>query len=203
MFADYPPLSSDLLLCYDYRSMTFDASVLEGYCELRVVAWSMGVWVAGQVLGNLSGLPAITGRLAVNGTPFPIDDVRGIPVAIFRGTLEGLNPQTLGKFRRRMCGSSEGVKAFLAHGLTRPLEELREELASLYRLVSSLPSTGWAWEEAWIGRRDRIFPAANQQEAWKGIPVFLFDEEHYSPLMLAQAVDGKKDDKRTETPAYG
>ncbi len=36
----------DCLLCFDY-------SLLDGYREIRLLAWSMGVWVAGQILSGL------------------------------------------------------------------------------------------------------------------------------------------------------
>ena len=85
----------DYLLCFDYRTLDFDYSLLDGYREIRLLAWSreirllawsMGVWVAGQVLTGKDYPWQM--RLAVGGTPFPIDDRKGIPEAIFRATLE-------------------------------------------------------------------------------------------------------------------
>ena len=38
------PENSDLLVCYDYRSLDFDFTLLQGYQEIRLIAWSMGVW---------------------------------------------------------------------------------------------------------------------------------------------------------------
>ena len=64
--------TSDVMMCWDYRDLDFDAGVLEGYSTTRVLAWSMGVWVAGQVLSGLDMAPGY--RVAVNGTPFPIHD---------------------------------------------------------------------------------------------------------------------------------
>ena len=72
-------------MCWDYRDLDFDAGVLEGYSTTRVLAWSMGVWVAGQVLSGMDMAPGY--RVAVNGTPFPIHDSLGIPEAVFDGTL--------------------------------------------------------------------------------------------------------------------
>lgn len=76
----------DCLLCFDYRTLEFDYSLLDGYREIRLLAWSMGVWVAGQILSGHTYPWKM--KLAVNGTPFPIDDRRGIAEAVFHGTLE-------------------------------------------------------------------------------------------------------------------
>ena len=99
-FKAYRPAGSDLMICYDYRTLDFDQSGLNEYQEINVIGWSMGVWVASQVLPHLA-LP-IASSTAINGTPYPIDEYRGIPPAIFRGTLDGLTGTSLHKFLRRM-----------------------------------------------------------------------------------------------------
>ena len=52
-FKDYQPADSDYMLCYDYRTLEFDASLLKEYREINVIGWSMGVWAATQVMGKL------------------------------------------------------------------------------------------------------------------------------------------------------
>lgn len=188
LFRHYRPVESDLLLCSDYRSLDFDVSMTEGYREIRLVGWSMGVWVASQVLPGFS-LP-LAERVAVNGTPVPVDDEQGIPVSVFRGTLDGFGPVTLQKFRRRMCGTTEGVKAFLSHNPCRSPEELHEELACLYGMVITRPVSSFRWDKALIGSRDRIFPPQNQQNAWAGVTTEIYDEEHYSDSLLRKALEG-------------
>lgn len=188
LFRDYHPDESDFLLCYDYRSLAFDSSALASYREIRLVAWSMGVWAAAQVL---SGLPLpLTKCIAVNGTPFPISDEKGIPEAVFNGTLEGFSPVTLQKFRRRMCGSTETVKAFLAHEPFRPLEELREELACLKQEIVSRPAAPFKWDKAVVGSRDKIIPACNQEAAWRDTETIVCDEEHYSEVLFREILEG-------------
>ena len=39
-FMDHCPENSDLLVCYDYRSLDFDFTLLQGYQEIRLIAWS-------------------------------------------------------------------------------------------------------------------------------------------------------------------
>lgn len=182
----------DILMLWDYRDMSFDARILSGYKEVRVLAWSMGVWAAGQVLSQ----PGLNGcangmRLAVNGTPFPIHDRMGIPEAVFDGTLASLSDRTLGKFRRRMCGSSEALEQLMSCSLHRTVDELREELSAIREAVlngaeHSNASGNFAWSHAVTGSGDLIFPAANQTEAWKGldVPVSLLDIPHYDSSLF-------------------
>ena len=43
LFAGPVQEGCDCLLCFDYKDLDFDYSLLEGYREIRVMAWSMGV----------------------------------------------------------------------------------------------------------------------------------------------------------------
>lgn len=176
---------SDLLVCYDYRTLTFDEELCRSYQEITLIAWSMGVWAATQLLQN-SSLP-ITRCIAINGTPYPIDDLRGIPTAIFQGTLAGLNDATLAKFQRRMCGSASAYQQFLAVAPTRPIEELKEELQAIATGYATLPPATLPWESARVGSADRIFPAENQLRAWEGVtPVREIEAAHYAAALFDQ-----------------
>lgn len=46
----YRPRGYDLMVVYDYSTLDFDENQLSGYNEIKVIAWSMGVWAAAQVL---------------------------------------------------------------------------------------------------------------------------------------------------------
>ena len=72
------PTDHDLLICYDYQDLTLDFD-FSAYQQIRVVAWSMGVWVAERVLQGIT----LQSATAVNGTGLPCDDGFGIPYAIF------------------------------------------------------------------------------------------------------------------------
>ena len=180
---DAPP-DSDFMICYDYRTLDFDTSPLAGYTVIDVVAWSMGVWAASQVLSKVS-LP-IRRRIAINGSPFPIDEKRGIPPAIFMGTLEGLNEASLRKFQRRMCADGNVFARFQLTAPERSIEELKEELAAVAEQYRMLPTETFAWEQAIIGESDRIFPPTNQRAAWKGISMSNIDgnEAHYDESLF-------------------
>lgn len=196
-FKAYRPEQCDFMICYDYRTLDFDSSDLKEYREINVIGWSMGVWAASQTMQRLS-LP-IANRIAINGTPYPIDEQKGIPPVIFRGTLDGLTGASLHKFLRRMCADSAAFKAFLEVTPRRPLEELKEELAAIGKRIADLnttdtnlnttdtdlnlvnPKERFHWQQAVVGGNDRIIPPANQLQAWKecGTPVHQTADAHY------------------------
>jgi len=209
LFREYSvPEGYDFLLCYDYRDMSFDRSVLEGYRKIRLAAWSMGVWAAGQVFGdgikpeeesgerpetrfgNGTGDLIWENRTAIGGTPFPIDDFRGIPEAVFDGTLTRLSWIVLEKFRRRMCGAS--LEHFMAHLPHRNVDELKEELVCIRDAVKASPGVcSFKWDTAIVGSSDMIFPASNQIDAWKslGVEVQLVEgARHYDPSVFRKVL---------------
>lgn len=187
-FTDYHLDNNDLLVCYDYRTLEFDRTLLRDYRHVRLVAWSMGVWAAEQLFHD-SGI-SFKECIAVNGTPHPVDDERGIPRPIFEGTLEKLNDVTLRKFLRRMCGSSGAFAEFLEHRPQRSVEELKEELACIGNMASRHSSACLAWDKAFIGKGDLIFPPQNQRNAWTstGTSITESDVAHYDREWLKTIV---------------
>lgn len=178
-FRKYHPAACDYLLCYDYRTLDFDATAFASYGEIHVVGWSMGVWAASQALSDKPW--PVKSSIAINGTPYPIDEQRGIPPEIYQGTLKGLTGASLHKFLRRMCADAAAFRSFLELTPRRPLDELREELVCIERLYSSLPSASFRWTQAVTGENDRIIPPDNQLRAWQEqqTPVRLTKDAHY------------------------
>ena len=160
----------DCIFCWDYRDLGFSFDSLGGYDRVSVYAWSMGVWVAQHVLsGRLAVEPEAA--IAVCGTPHPVDDLRGIPRAVFLGTMKNMSDPVLRKFRKRMCGHD--LDAYMSRVGNRTVEELSEELESLFVFVTGgeadrTPVAGLrlSWNVAVIGEDDLIFPAANQLRDW-------------------------------------
>lgn len=167
-FSQIHPEGYDWMICYDYRSLDFDKALIEEYSEITLVAWSMGVWVASQIMRQYPELPVVQ-SIAINGTPYPVDETKGIPPAIFEGTLQGLNIQTLQKFRKRMCCSAADYQSFLLTAPQRSVEELKEELAAIKKVYLSSGPSGFRWQKAIIGKNDRIFLPQNQRRAWEGV----------------------------------
>ena len=169
----------DIMVVWDYRSFYIDWTCVDSYDEICLLAWSMGVYAASQTIQAIES--KITRRVAVNGTPYPIDDSYGIPEAIFHGTLDGLSELTLGKFYRRMCASRADMALFDAHRPARSADELKDELSAIAdRTILSSPSHVM-WDIAVASRDDRIIPFYNQRAAWAslGVPVQVEDGGHF------------------------
>ncbi|WP_373742144.1 DUF452 family protein [Neisseria sp.] len=158
-----PPENASLLLCGSYRSLKLDFD-FGAYREIRMVAWSMGVWVAERAM---QGVPLVSAT-AVNGTPMPKHDRFGIPAAVFEATLEHLDDAGRLKFEQRMCGGKAGWERYRALDGHRTLPEIRDELAFLNDAVSQDERSGLIrWTHAFTGSRDRIFSAENQTAYWQ------------------------------------
>ena len=179
VFRDIRRPGYDVMVVWDYRSFFIDWSCTASYTEICLLAWSMGVFAASQTIQAIDY--KTTRRIAVNGTLQPVDDMLGIPEAIFNGTLAGLSEVSVAKFNRRMCASRDDFDVFRSHQPSRPVDELREELQAIAdRLILHTPSQ-IRWDMAVVGREDRIFPAANQRRSWQqsDVPVELVDRGHY------------------------
>lgn len=188
-FLHIRPTDKDWMICYDYRSLDFDKSLLHHYTDITVIAWSMGVWAASQVMKRYPDLP-VSQSIAINGTLYPIHENKGISPSIFESTLQGLNGETLQKFRRRMCGSTADYEDFLHTAPQRPVEELKEELAALQQQYLSSPPSDFAWQKAVIGKSDRIFLPDNQWLAWrkKAESIELTEAAHYGRPLFAHVI---------------
>lgn len=167
---------ADCWIAYDYRSLEFP-QIPSRYAEIHLVAWSMGVWVASQVVPERR----LATATAINGTPFPCHDEWGIPARIFQGTLEHLDAANWARFCRRMCGSR--TLAVRYEELTdRRVEELKEELSFLNRQVAERGcNESFAWDKAFVSLSDHVVPAENQLRYWSraGVPVTELDAPHH------------------------
>ena len=185
------PAQCDLLTLYDYRDLEQSDDLADlpwsSYQTVTIVAWSLGVWAAEQVVPHWSALPSARRLIAVAGSPYPMHDLWGIPKAIFIGTLEGLTDENRQRFNRRMCGGKR-YKQLYDILSERPTTELRDELQAVYdslatpKASESTPHTRLAWDLAIIGERDQIFPAKNLSTLWKAVNVptlLLPDGYHY------------------------
>ena len=185
------PAQCDLLTLYDYRELELSDDLADlpwgSYEAVAIVAWSLGVWAAEQVVPHWSILPTKQRLIAVAGSPYPMHDQWGIPKQIFVGTLEGLTDENRQRFNRRMCGGKR-YKQLYDILSERPTTELRDELQAVYDSLAtpeaseSTPHIRLAWDLAIIGERDQIFPEKNLSTLWKAVNVptlLLPDGYHY------------------------
>ncbi len=152
----------DTAIVWDYADLGTPLPFLEGGRRVELIAWSMGVWAATQTLSRAR----LSSAVAANGTPWPIDDVRGIPCAVFDATLAGFSEAGLTRFRRRMCGGAAGLAAFMTNAPKRGMEDLRAELAALGEGIRARPPRPFAWSRALTCAGDRIFPPEAQRAAF-------------------------------------
>lgn len=162
------PADRDCVVCFNYANLDFDLGpeLARRYDEVLVVAWSLGVWAAARVLPRLA--LRVSRAVAVNGTMHPVDDERGIPRAVFAGTLAGLCPASLAKFHRRMCAASATHAAFRSAAPRRDFADVKAELAAIATATTETVAPAMRWDRAVVGTADRVFPPANQLRAWEG-----------------------------------
>jgi len=175
-FADVAMPGWDVAVVSGLDGLAPDISAIGRYATVYLYAWSLGVWSAGRLAGRLNPAKAF----AINGTPWPCDDDRGIPQAVFDGTANALDERNLYKFRVRMCGGLSAYKQCEGRfGHIRDVERLRREL----RFVQEQGVCGSPirWDAAYVGSDDRIFPPQNQERAWRGFTrvVSLEGAPHY------------------------
>lgn len=166
----------DIAVVWDYRNFVIDWSFASSYCEICIVAWSLGVYAASVSCGALES--RTTCRIAVNGTLYPVDRRLGIPPAIFAATADGLNERQLYKFYRRVCGSSDKFRKFSETMPRRELSELVDELHTFLQDNIFVPDQIRRWDFALISSEDAIFPAVNQWRSWQGTPTVIAEGPH-------------------------
>lgn len=167
----------DICICFDYTDLTFDKSWYTSYRTIDVYGWSMGVWIASQILQNCD-LP-IRKSTAINGTIYPIDSKKGIDPEIFQKTIDSLNESGLSSFNKRMCGNRKNFQVFEEKSPRRPLADLKQELISIQKMVREKEASPFIWNKAIIGKYDLIFRIENQQKAWENTEYQIVDEAHF------------------------
>lgn len=170
--------SYDITVVWDYRDASIDKSIWQGYDEVCVMAWSMGVFAAQQLMPAMDC--NLGRRIAVNGTVTPVNDEYGIPVGIFEGTLANLSPSTLTKFQRRMAGGAAAMQAVKDSLPTREVEDVAEELRMIGLRARGAMTTSpvGVWDLAIMSSADAIFPIENQRRAWSGVTSVEIDSPH-------------------------
>lgn len=182
------PKDKDLAIVYDYRDFDFDYSLLNSYKEIKLIAWSMGVFASSKILGYKNY--NIISSTAFNGTNFPIDNSKGISEDIFNSTLYTLNERNLEKFQLRITGSKIEYEKFKEKNRDREIEELKMELSKIRDRFRINPNEELIWDKAIIGKGDRIFLMENQINAFKDkTEIIIVEANHYDYKIIKDLIN--------------
>lgn len=164
---------SDILIIYDYSDLSFNQDI-STYKEVTLIAWSLGVFIASQVVQNLSNIKR---SIAINGTLLPIDKDFGIDPKIFQLTLDNMSESTRDKFFAKMV-SSEKVR-FISPN--REVESQTQELAYIKKVFQGSNFGYSNFDVAMVSDKDKIIPTKNQVSYWgkKSVEVIKLNSGHY------------------------
>jgi hypothetical protein len=173
------PRGCDALAVYDFRKL--EPLVIPSYSDVYLFAWSFGVRVAEEILGDIKPARAV----ALNGTPRPVDERFGIAPRRMAATLRGLAAGGMEAFEHRAYGEYyDGLRDVLSpRGLAANILELNE----LCALAERSPKFDVAWYKAIVGSRDEIFTPENQLAFW-GSRAELLPLPHY-PFADAELIE--------------
>jgi biotin synthesis protein BioG len=156
----------DICMFNNYKVIERINDDLSNYREIFVVAWSLGVWAASQVLSK-SDIETVK-KIAINGTEKPIDDMYGIPKEVFRGTLTGWDVRNRNKFNMRVLGGRDNFRDFSVLLSSRSVDDQKSELQSIWENVEKKNTSEFEWDKVIIGDKDMIFTSLNQVNWWSG-----------------------------------
>lgn len=168
---DYKPFefldckNSDVLAFYDYNDINTEIPPINNYKKYSLIAWSMGVYTAYLLKDKL---PKFDKKIAINGTPFPVDDNFGIGQKTFLLTLRHAKTGLEGKFYQNIFKENFEYEKYLKTPVERSIENRADELKSLYEIIKN---TNINYEpyynKALISTNDKIIPTKNQLNFWK------------------------------------
>jgi len=167
---DYKPFECldcknyDVLVLYDYNDLTLP-KIEEAYDKKILITWSMGVFIA-YLLKEV--LPKFDQKIAVNGTPYPVNNEFGIPQKTFDLTLKYAETGLQGKFYQNVFTNQEFLGKYLENPIERSIENRVSELVTLDKLIKTtkIEYDKKFYNKAIVGLSDKIIPTKNQLTFW-------------------------------------
>lgn len=150
----------DIVVFFDYRNTDTDENIFDEinkYKEVYVAGWSMGVMMSTLFENKIND---IISKIAIAGTPVPIDDKFGIPTKIYNLTANNFNDLSKKKFLRNMFAVDN------SKFINRTTEELKEELIA----QKSYKAIETSFTKAIIPTSDKVIPTQNQFNYWEKKP---------------------------------
>lgn len=158
----------DVLVAYDYRNTSQNNEIneiIKSYSKTYLLAWSLGVFVANQLLQTAK----LTRAIAINGSITPINNNTGIPKIIFTKTLQTLTPDSFKKFTNRMCSNTQAKNYYKLCQPKRTFEDQKQELEHINNWLSGDYTTKNIFDFAYISTNDTIFTIQNMKNAWSNL----------------------------------
>ena len=157
--------NNDVLVIYDYSTINENLECMFNYPKVNLIAWSMGVFVAFLLKDKL---PTFNKKIAINGTPLPVNDEFGIPTKPFLLTLKHAKTGLESKFYHNIFYSEKEFEIYSKAPVSRTIENRETELKILYELIKNtqIQYTKF-YDTAIISNYDKIIPTKNQINFWK------------------------------------
>lgn len=153
----------DVLILYDYN--TLELPEIPKYKKYYLISWSMGVFTA-YILKNK--LPKFDLKIAINGTPYPVDDNKGIPLKPFLLTLKHAKQGLEGKFYQNIFDTTKDFETYNENQVKRTVDNRVDELNNLYKLIKQTQINYESfYDKAIISQNDIIIPTKNQINFWQ------------------------------------
>lgn len=162
----------DLTAVFDYNSLDFDVKNFSPRKNI-LIAWSMGVWAANRVLKDFP----LERAIAINGTPFGIDEAFGIPPETFKKSIDQFDFALFQKW----CLLSDLKKANFEFP-----ENPKAELETLYAAAGEPVKENVRWDKAIVSSKDLVFPP--KASACFGCPVKTINAPHF-PFFKFRSVE--------------
>ena len=151
----------DVVIFYDYNNLEFQKDIdFSSYQNKIFIGWSMGVFVGCKLRKIFADFDY---KIAINGTPAPVDNEYGIPVKIFELTLKHAQIGLKEKFYKNIFQTSEEYEKYTKNPVKRSIENRVSELESLYKYIknNSIDYEKF-YDYALISEFDKIIPPKNQ-----------------------------------------
>ena len=125
---------------------------------------SLGIWAAEHLSPTVGLEPDLS--IAINGTPVPADNLYGVPVEIFEGTVNNLTDKGMEKFNLRLFGDKTTLERYRDRTSKRSIDSFREELRWMYNRIMETNDLKYRWDIAVASPNDRVFPYNNVKGYW-------------------------------------
>ncbi len=158
------PGNFDICMFSDYTNSEINTEDFKAYKTVYLVAWSLGVYMASNILNGAD--LEFDKAIALNGTQKPVDEDMGIHPLIFNATLKTWNEKNRTKFNMRMLGGRKQYSELITRVGTRDIENQKKELSYIQKEVLSNAKAELHYDCVLIGRNDLIFTPTNQLNYW-------------------------------------